>query len=361
MSGLSVANFNIENASGQAVRQDIEACFLALQGLNAESSDLGASQTVQGMWFLRSDTKELKIAKSTTGFTTVGNIDQPNLGLLPRSGGTSAPMTGQFLADDSTSASTPAIAFEQNTGLGLFGKATNVMGFSSSGQEQMQFDANGITLHNANELRMHDGNSAGAAGSTYMALKPATNIASNFTLTFPANAGTNGQILKTDGNGNLSWGDSGGGTPTFTSVTATNFVANSALIGPQNTNKPPYFANGAGEFAGTLVKAHCRFTGTGTAHINHSDGVSSISDNGVGDYSVNFSYQFKGSSSGNITNNFSVSFSISGATFNQPGQLAHTHAFIVSQNNAHVRFFCHKTENSSQKADQAFASVICAC
>ena len=56
--GLSVANFIIENASGQAVRQDIEACFLALQGLNAESgSDLGDSQTVQGMLFLRSDTK----------------------------------------------------------------------------------------------------------------------------------------------------------------------------------------------------------------------------------------------------------------------------------------------------------------
>ena len=355
MSGLSVANFNIENASGQAVRQDIEACLLALQGLNAESSDLGASQIVQGMWFLRSDTKELKIAKSTTGFTTVGNIDQANLGLLPRSGGSAAPMTGQFLADDSTSATNPSISFDANTGLGLFPKDTNQMGFSASGQEQMFFDANGISLKNANELRIFDGDS-----SAYMALKPATDIATNFTLTFPANAGTNGQVLKTDGNGGLSWGDSGGGTPTFTSVTATNFVANSALIGPQNTNKPPYFASGAGEFAGTLVKVHCRFTGTGTVHVNHADAVSSITDYGVGDYQVNFSYQLKASSSGNVTNTFSVSFSISGAIFNVSGQLAHTHAFIVSQNNAHVRFVCHKTENSGQRVDQPFASIIVA-
>ncbi len=359
MSGLSVANFNIENASGQAVRQDIEACFLALQGLNAESSDLGASQIVQGMWFLRSDTKELKIAKSTTGFTTVGNIDQANLGLLPRSGGSAAPMTGQFLADDSNSASTPSISFDANTGLGLFPKATNVMGFSSSGQEQMQFDANGITLHNANELRMHDGNSAGLAGSTYMALKPATDITTNFTLTFPANAGTNGQFLKTDGNGGLSWGDSGGGNPTFGNVTATNFVAQSAVIGPSGTNKPPYFANGALEFCGTLVKAHCKFSGTGTITIQTSSGVTSLTDFGVGDYQVNFNHQLKQSHTGNVTNDFSVSFAISGTVYNVPGQLAHTHAFIASQNSAHVRFTCAKTENSGQRADQPYAGVIC--
>ena len=354
MSGLSVANFNIENASGQAVRQDIEACFLALQGLNAESSDLGASQIVQGMWFLRSDTKELKIAKSTTGFTTVGNIDQANLGLLPRAGGTTAPMTGQFLADDDPSATNPSISFDANTGLGLFPKDTNQMGFSASGQEQMFFDANGISLKNANELRMFDGNS-----SAYMALKPATDITTTFTLTFPNSAGSNGDFLKSDGNGGLSWGSSGGGNPTFGNVTATNFVVQSAVIGPSSTNKPPYFANGALEFCGTLVKAHCKFAGTGTISIQTSSGVSSLIDFGVGQYQVNFNHQLKQSSTGNITNDFSVSFAISGAVYNVPGQLAHTHAFIQTQNSAHVRFNCAKTENSGQRADQPYAAVIC--
>ena len=143
--GLSVANFNIENASGQAVRQDIEACFLALQGLNAETSDLSSGQTVQGMWFLRSDTKELKIKKSTTGFTTVGNIDQPNLGLLPKTGGT---LTGQLLADDAGTAAAPALGFDTDTDTGLFRSAANELAVSTGGTERWTFLSDGsLTTH----------------------------------------------------------------------------------------------------------------------------------------------------------------------------------------------------------------------
>tara|TARA_B100000424_G_scaffold268599_1_gene263707 strand:+ start:1213 stop:2253 length:1041 start_codon:yes stop_codon:yes gene_type:complete len=141
--GLSVTNFNIENASGQAVRQDIEACFLALQGLNAETSDLSAGQTVQGMWFLRSDTKDLKIKKSTTGFTTVGNIDQPNLGLLPKTGGT---LTGQLLADDAGTAAAPALGFDTDTDTGLFRSGANELGVSTGGVERWSFLSDGSLI-----------------------------------------------------------------------------------------------------------------------------------------------------------------------------------------------------------------------
>ena len=79
---LSVSNFNIDNASGQTVRLDIQACLKALQGQSAETSDLASSQCVAGMWFLRSDTNTLKIRGSGGTFTTVGNIDEDNLGLL---------------------------------------------------------------------------------------------------------------------------------------------------------------------------------------------------------------------------------------------------------------------------------------
>ena len=353
----SVANYNIEDNSGANVRIDLNAVFAAIQSNNSETTDLATSKCVAGMFFRNTTSNELKIRNSSNGaFTTIGNIDQPNLGLLSKAGGT---MTGQFLADDSNSASAPAISFDTDQDLGLFRKDANQMGFSASGQEQMQFDANGITLHNANELRMHDGNSAGAAGSTYMALKPATDITTTFTLTFPNSAGSNGDFLKSDGNGGLSWGSSGGGNPTFGNVTATNFVVQSAVIGPSSTNKPPYFANGALEFCGTLVKAHCKFAGTGTISIQTSSGVSSLTDFGVGQYQVNFNHQLKQSSTGNITNDFSVSFAISGAVYNVPGQLAHTHAFIQTQNSAHVRFNCAKTENSGQRADQPYAGVIC--
>ena len=61
---LSVTDFTIDNASGQSVRLDIQACLKALQGQSAESSDLADSQCVAGMWFLRSDSNTLKIRGS---------------------------------------------------------------------------------------------------------------------------------------------------------------------------------------------------------------------------------------------------------------------------------------------------------
>ena len=182
--GLSVSDFTIDNASGQSVRLDIQACLKALQGQNAESSDITTqSQCVAGMTFLNTTTNILKIRNSTNGgFTEIGNIDTANLGLLPKSGGT---MTGQLLIDDSNSASAPALSFDTDTDLGLFRKSANIMGFSSSGTEQMTFDANGITLNTQNEIRFGDADS-----SNYVAIKAPTTVSSNRTITLPDVSGT---------------------------------------------------------------------------------------------------------------------------------------------------------------------------
>ena len=181
----SVANYNIEDNSGANVRIDLNAVLAAIQSSNSKGSDLADSQCVAGMWFLRSDNNTLKIRGSGSTFTTVGNIDQANLGLLPRSGGTSAPMTGQFLADDSNSASSPAISFDTDTDLGLFRKSSNIMGFSSSGVEQMVFDANGITLRTQNEIRFGDNDS-----SNYVGIKAPLTVSQNRTITLPDETGT---------------------------------------------------------------------------------------------------------------------------------------------------------------------------
>jgi len=138
-----VTNYTIENASGANVRTDLNNVFAAIQSSNSKSSDLASSQCVAGMPFLNTTTNILKIRNSSNGgFTEIGNINEANLGLLSRSGGT---MTGQLLIDDSSSASSPALSFDTDTDLGLFRKSANIMGFSSSGTEQMTFDANGIT------------------------------------------------------------------------------------------------------------------------------------------------------------------------------------------------------------------------
>ena len=215
--GLSVSDFTIDNASGQAVRLDIQACFKALQGQNAESadSDMASSQCVAGMLFLNTTSKVLKVRNSSNGdFTDIGNIDQDNLGLLSKAGGT---MTGPLLIDDSSSESTPALSFDTNTNLGLFRKGANQMGFSSSGTEQLFMDGNGLTLNNQKSLRFSEPTSA---GSQYVEVKAPATLASNLTLTLPSttptaestvSAGAGLALIAIDESGALGWGTAGGG------------------------------------------------------------------------------------------------------------------------------------------------------
>ena len=205
--GLSVSDFTIDNASGQAVRLDIQACFKALQGQNAESadSDMASSQCVAGMTFLNTTTDILKVRNSSNnGFTDIGNIDQANLGLLPVAGGT---MTGALLADDAGNAAAPALSFDTDTDLGLFRKSANVMGFSSNGTEQMIFDVNGLTLQGQNDLRFADADS-----SNYVGFQAPATVSSSLTWTLPsADAAVSGYALVSDGSGTLSWAAASGG------------------------------------------------------------------------------------------------------------------------------------------------------
>ena len=221
-----VSNYIIQNASGANVRIDLNEVFAAIQSSNSKSTDLVTSQCVAGMPFLNTTSNILKIRNSSNnGFTEIGNINSANLGLLPRSGGTSSPMTGQFLADDSNSASSPAISFDTDSDLGLFRKSANIMGFSSGGTEQMLFDANGITLQLQNEIRFADANS-----SHYVAMRSPSTVSSNVTLILPATDGSSGQALKTDGSGNLSFG-----SIASTDVTGALFTLGSTSVSRGNT------------------------------------------------------------------------------------------------------------------------------
>jgi len=76
-------------------------------------------------------------------------------------------------------------------------------------------------------------------------------VAGNNTITLPTGNGTAGQHLQGDGTGALSWG-----------------------VGVASDSQ--------------LCKAWVNFNGTGTVAIRASYNVSSITDNGVGDYTVNF-------------------------------------------------------------------------
>jgi hypothetical protein len=60
------------------------------------------------------------------------------------------------------------------------------------------------------------------------------------------------------------------------------------VVQGSTANTPPVFKDGNGTTIGTLCRAWVNFNGTGTVAINGSFNVSSITDNGTGDYTVNF-------------------------------------------------------------------------
>ena len=71
-------------------------------------------------------------------------------------------------------------------------------------------------------------------------------------------SGTAGEALLSDGDGTFSWGSAGGITET--------------------TGSAPYYG----------ARAWCDLDGTGTATIDASGNVSSVTDNGTGDFTLNF-------------------------------------------------------------------------
>lgn len=68
-------------------------------------------------------------------------------------------------------------------------------------------------------------------GSNYVALKAANSIASNVTFTLPNADGTNGQILRTNGSGTLSFTDPGAGSFTLLATATASTSANVEFSG----------------------------------------------------------------------------------------------------------------------------------
>lgn len=114
-------------------------------------------------------------------------------------------------------------------------------------------------------------------------------------LNWPTADGSANQVLKTDGSGQLSFVDqSAGGSGDITSVVAGNGLTGGATSGDATVTV------GAGtgitvnsaDVAVTLpIRAFVNFNGndSGSVSIRTSSNVSSITDNGVGSYRVNFS------------------------------------------------------------------------
>jgi len=116
---------------------------------------------------------------------------------------------------------------------------------------------------------------------------------------FPSADGSNGQVLTTDGSGTLTFEDGGAGDKIEegnSSVevvdTGTGHVAvtvdgseTARFVSGGNFNFNSGFGSAATAYG---CRAWVNFNGTGTVAIRGDGNVSSITDNGTGDYTVNF-------------------------------------------------------------------------
>ena len=191
-----VSDYNIANASGASVRSDLNLVLEAIKTNNSGGTDPANAESFM-FYADTADSNNLKIRNgSNSGFTTIGSVDQANLGLLPRSGGT---MTGALRLDNSSSSSSPALSFDGDTDLGIYRQASNKLGVAVAGNLRFVFDDDGMIVKNGKAIRYDN-----AASTQHVALKAPSSLSSTVSLTLPSSI-VNGGFLKTDGSGNLSF------------------------------------------------------------------------------------------------------------------------------------------------------------
>ena len=191
-----VADYNIANASGASVRSDLNAVFDAIKTLNSGGTDPANPEAFMP-YVDTADSNNLKIRNANNnGFTTVGSVDLPNLGLLPKSGGT---MTGQILGAAGGGAGVPEYSFVSDEDTGMFRAGTNVIGFTTAGALRTEIGDFGVSIQNGARLRLEDSD-----GSAFVSLKSPNVLSGNVDFTLPSSI-VNGGFMKTDSSGNLSF------------------------------------------------------------------------------------------------------------------------------------------------------------
>ena len=301
-----VSDFNVANASGASVRSDINAILEAIKTCNSGGSD--PSNPEQFMFYAdTADNNNLKIRNAANNaFTTIGSVDEANLGLLPKAGGT---MTGQLLGDDGSAAGSPAYAFDNDTDTGMFRSSANTIGFATAGTARVSISNAGLDMTNALPIRFQD-----SSGSPFVSLKSPSALSGNVDLTLPSSI-VSGGFMQTDGSGNLSF-QIVAGVPSGAvfciavasvpsgylecngqSVSRTTFAALFAVIGTQygasnsSTFKVPDlrgefirgFDNGRGVDSGRSVASS-----QSHQHPQHNHAVSASSTAGAHSHSLNY-------------------------------------------------------------------------
>ena len=115
-------------------------------------------------------------------------------------------------------------------------------------------------------------------------------------------------------------------------------------------SKATKFLDSSGLSQGVLIKACCRWNSSGTAAIGHSFGVSSLTDNGVGNFTVTLSQGVKDQNGSSVGN--AVPYVISSnSPVNSTGQPFHTVGFLDDNTNTALSVLTFNLNNSNLRGD----------
>lgn len=185
----------VGNDTGANVRADINSNLAALFSNNSGPSE--PATTTAYMWYADTTNDELKIRNAADdAFVTVGTLSATNLGLATAASPT---FTGNVDIPAGT-AGAPAIRRSDDTDTGLFFSAADTVNISTGGTNRIGVDSDGITIRDRKAIRFRD-----TSNSNFVAVRAPDNAAADVTLTLPDSDGNDGEVLSTDGSGNLSF------------------------------------------------------------------------------------------------------------------------------------------------------------
>ena len=195
-----VADYNIANASGASVRSDLNAVFDAIKTCNSGGSDPANPEAFM-LYVDTADSNKLKIRNAANNaFVTIGSVNNANLGLLSKDGGS---MTGVLKLDSASSSTAPTLSFDNDSDTGFFRSNTNEIGVACAGNKHFTFGSDGLAIlsqaGNTKALILPD-----ADNSHHIAIRAPNTISTSHGFTLPT-AVVNGGFLQTDSGGNLSF------------------------------------------------------------------------------------------------------------------------------------------------------------
>lgn len=290
---MSQHDLVIDNASGASVRNDLNNALAALgstmKGNGAPSSPLGGMQWVEddnpsgSVWTWK--------IYDGADWIEVGTIDTTNNRFI---------VSGNFSAG---SVSAPGLTPAGDSDTGLSSPSGNTLVLSTAGTEALRVDSSqnvvvavgklGIgtaapvaqnEVYGAGQSTLGTFNTSGNLGGTLYARDSGTAQYNGGAIMFGANQGAWAAIKSwlTDGSNNTA-----GGLSIYTrnSTTEASLWERFRIDSSGNIG----FNSGYGSVATAYgCRAWVNFNGTGTVAIRASGNVTSITDNGTGNYTVNF-------------------------------------------------------------------------